>query len=217
MPTMFNSRDADNYEKLMGRWSRRLAPLFIEHAGIARGEEVLEVGCGTRSLTFALAAAAALGGLTAIDYSPIYLAAAQTKAGERSIRFEQGDGCALRFSGRQLRPCIVHAGAPVGSAAPRIDDRRDAPGYAAGRCRRRGILGFAWRDAAPADAVGHCRRARRRRSGGTRPYNVAAGLRAGRAGADVGGSRVHRRRSAVTVDPNGFQRLFRLLGTVRER
>ena len=97
MPTMFNSRDADNYEKLMGRWSRRLAPLFIEHAGIARGEEVLEVGCGTRSLTFALAAAAALGGLTAIDYSPIYLAAAQAKAGGRSIRFEQGDGCALRF------------------------------------------------------------------------------------------------------------------------
>ena len=29
MPTMFNARDADNYEKLMGRWSRRLAPLFI--------------------------------------------------------------------------------------------------------------------------------------------------------------------------------------------
>jgi len=74
-----------------------LAPLFIEHAGIAPGEEVLEVGCGTGSLTFALAAAAALGGLTAIDYSPIYLAAAQAKAGGRSIRFEQGDGCALRF------------------------------------------------------------------------------------------------------------------------
>jgi len=97
MPTMFNARDADNYERLMGRWSRRLAPLFIEHAGIAPGEEVLEVGCGTGSLTFSLAAAAALGGLTAIDYSPIYLAAAQAKAGQRSIRFEQGDGCALRF------------------------------------------------------------------------------------------------------------------------
>src|SRR5262249_35460327 len=66
MPTMFNARDADNYERLMGRWSRRLAPLFIEHAGIAPGEEVLEVGCGTGSLTFALAAAAPLGGLTAV-------------------------------------------------------------------------------------------------------------------------------------------------------
>ena len=30
MPSMFNARDAGNYERLMGRWSRRLAPLFIE-------------------------------------------------------------------------------------------------------------------------------------------------------------------------------------------
>ena len=54
MPSMFNARDAGNYEKLMGRWSRRLAPLFIEHAGIADGENVIEVGCGTGSLTFTL-------------------------------------------------------------------------------------------------------------------------------------------------------------------
>ena len=97
MPTMFNARDADNYERLMGRWSRRLAPLFIEHAGLADGEEVLEIGCGTGSLSFALVEAAALGGLTAIDHSPIYLAAAQAKAGDARIRFEEGDGCALRF------------------------------------------------------------------------------------------------------------------------
>ena len=54
MPSMFNARDAANYERLMGRWSRRLAPLFIEHAGIADGENVIEVGCGTGSLTFTL-------------------------------------------------------------------------------------------------------------------------------------------------------------------
>ena len=52
MPTVYNARDAGNYERLMGRWSRRLAPLFIEHAGNADGEEVLEIGCGTGSLTF---------------------------------------------------------------------------------------------------------------------------------------------------------------------
>ena len=75
MPSMFNARDAGNYEKLMGRWSRRLAPLFIEHAGIADGEEVLEIGCGTGSLTFTLPQKAALAGLTAVDHSEIYLAA----------------------------------------------------------------------------------------------------------------------------------------------
>ena len=97
MPTMFNARDAGNYEKLMGRWSRRLAPLFIEHAGIAAGENVLEIGCGTGSLTFALPQAATIAGLTAIDHSEIYLAAAQAKNHDPRIRFEQGDGCALRF------------------------------------------------------------------------------------------------------------------------
>lgn len=98
MPTMFNARNAGSYEKLMGRWSRRLAPLFIEHAGIAAGENVLEIGCGTGSLTFALAEAAAFDTLTAIDHSEIYLAAAQAKNRDPRIRMEQGDGCALRFA-----------------------------------------------------------------------------------------------------------------------
>lgn len=97
MPTMFNARDAGNYEKLMGRWSRRLAPLFIEHAGNAAGEKVLEIGCGTGSLTFALAATTAFETLTAIDHSEIYLAAAQAKNRDPRIRMDQGDGCSLRF------------------------------------------------------------------------------------------------------------------------
>src|SRR6266576_352232 len=96
MPSMFNARDAGNYEKLMGRWSRRLAPLFMEHAGIADGEEVLEIGCGTGSLTFTLPQAATLAGITAIDHSEIYLAAAQAKNQDPRIRFEHGDGSALR-------------------------------------------------------------------------------------------------------------------------
>src|SRR3981081_1134105 len=97
MPSMFNARDAGNYEKLMGRWSRRLAPLFIAHAGVADGENVIEIGCGTGSLTFALAQAAELASLPAIDHSEIYLAAAQAKNHDARIRLEQGDGCALRF------------------------------------------------------------------------------------------------------------------------
>src|SRR5438477_10895597 len=97
MPSMFNARDAGNYEKLMGRWSRHLAPLFIDHAGIADGEEVLEIGCGTGSLTFTLPQKAALAGLTAIDHSEVYLAAAQAKNHDPRIRLEHGDGSALRF------------------------------------------------------------------------------------------------------------------------
>jgi ubiquinone/menaquinone biosynthesis C-methylase UbiE len=97
MPTVYNARDAGNYERLMGRWSRRLAPLFIEHAGVADGEEVLEIGCGTGSLTLALAEAGGFARLTAIDQSEVYLAAAQAKNRDPRIHLEQGDGCALRF------------------------------------------------------------------------------------------------------------------------
>ena len=98
MPSMFNARDAANYEKLMGRWSRRLAPIFIEHAGIADGDNVIEVGCGTGSLTFALPEAANIASLTAIDHSEVYLAAAQAKNRDPRIHIEHGDGAALRFA-----------------------------------------------------------------------------------------------------------------------
>jgi SAM-dependent methyltransferase len=98
MPSMFVARNAANYERLMGRWSQRLAPIFIEHAGLADGEQILEVGCGTGSLTFALPAAANIAGLTAIDQSEIYLAAAEAKNRDPRIRIEHGDASALRFA-----------------------------------------------------------------------------------------------------------------------
>src|SRR5260370_24804456 len=97
MPSIFNARDADSYEQTMGRWSRRLAPLFIEHAGVAAGERLLEVGCGTGSLTFALAGTVAFGELTAIDYADVYVAAARAKNRDPRIHIEQGDAVALCF------------------------------------------------------------------------------------------------------------------------
>ena len=67
MTSSFNVHDAAGYEQLMGRWSQKLAPLFIEFAGLANGEKILDVGCGTGSLTFALTKAADLGEISAID------------------------------------------------------------------------------------------------------------------------------------------------------
>src|SRR5262249_519712 len=124
MPSMFNARDAGNYERLMGRWSRRLAPLFIEHAGIADGEEVIEIGCGTGSLTFVLAEAAAFKSLTAGDHSPIYLAAAKAKSHDARIRLGQGDGCALGF--RAPPALIIENGFDIAHFRPVHDVNIDA-------------------------------------------------------------------------------------------
>ena len=67
MTSSFNVNDATGYEQLMGRWSQKLAPLFIDFAGVSDGEKILDVGCGTGSLTFALSRAAVLGAIAAID------------------------------------------------------------------------------------------------------------------------------------------------------
>src|SRR5215468_8941464 len=64
----------------------------------SRTAKVLEIGCGTGSLTFALAEAARFARLTAIDQSAVYLAAAQAKNRDPRIHLEQGDGCGLRFA-----------------------------------------------------------------------------------------------------------------------
>jgi ubiquinone/menaquinone biosynthesis C-methylase UbiE len=132
MPSMFNARNAANYERLMGRWSRRLAPLFIAHAGLAAGEEILEVGCGTGSLTFALARAADIAGLVAIDHSPIYLAEAQAKNRDPRIRLEEGDGTALRFDDasfdRALSMLVLPAVLPDAGAAVAEMRRVTRPG-----------------------------------------------------------------------------------------
>jgi SAM-dependent methyltransferase len=108
MPSLFNARDADSYEQMMGRWSRRLAPLFIEHAGAAAGERLLEVGCGTGSLTFTLARTVAFAELTAIDYADVYVAAARAQNRDPRIRIERGDAAALRFPDAHFDRALSH-------------------------------------------------------------------------------------------------------------
>jgi SAM-dependent methyltransferase len=93
----FVSADGDGYELQMGRWSRRLAPLFIEFAGITNSGSVLDVGCGTGNLSFCLARNAAVGRVCGIDLCPQYIEHAKRHNRDGRVRFEVGDACSLRF------------------------------------------------------------------------------------------------------------------------
>ena len=86
----------DLYEPYVGRWSRKLAPRFLEWAGVSARGIVLDVGCGTGALSQAiLERGAAVAG---VDPSPAYARhAARALAHDPRAVFEVGDAQRLRF------------------------------------------------------------------------------------------------------------------------
>lgn len=74
----------DPYERYVGRWSRRVAPLFLAWLDAPAGLRWLDVGCGTGALTAAILDAAAPGGVAAVDPSEGFLAVAAARLGPRA-------------------------------------------------------------------------------------------------------------------------------------
>jgi SAM-dependent methyltransferase len=93
----FVAADGDGYELQMGRWSRRLAPLFIDFAGITGAECILDVGCGTGNLSFDLARNPDIGRVRGLDFSPVYVEHAKRQNTDARLDFQVGDACALPF------------------------------------------------------------------------------------------------------------------------
>lgn len=93
----FIAVDGDGYELQMGRWSRRLAVPFLDFVGTADGERVLDVGCGTGCLAFAVAQRCNIKEVRGVDFSPVYIRHASSNSRDPRISFEIGDACALDF------------------------------------------------------------------------------------------------------------------------
>ena len=102
MASTFTVHDAVGYDQLMGRWSRKLAPAFLEFTGLAAGDKLLDVGCGTGSLTFELAGRAEPKEIHAIDYAPTFVEAARHRNTDPRVKIEQADATALPFTDGQF-------------------------------------------------------------------------------------------------------------------
>jgi SAM-dependent methyltransferase len=129
--SIFMAGDGRGYERLMGRWSRRLAPLFINFAGISEGEHVLDVGCGTGSLALTLAQSPKMRSISAIDFSPIYIEHAKRLNSDPRVQFQVGDACALPFDDGSFDHCaslLVLAFIPQTEKAIREMGRVTRPG-----------------------------------------------------------------------------------------
>jgi SAM-dependent methyltransferase len=65
---------SDAYERFMGRWSRRLAPLLLKLASVDERDSVLDIGSGNGALAFALAEAIPSACVTGVDPAGAYTA-----------------------------------------------------------------------------------------------------------------------------------------------
>jgi SAM-dependent methyltransferase len=86
------------YERFMGRWSSRLAPLLVKFADVRDGDSVLDVGSGTGALAFAIADALPSARITGVDPAAAYVAYAQTRATNDRVRFAVGDAQQLQLA-----------------------------------------------------------------------------------------------------------------------
>jgi ubiquinone/menaquinone biosynthesis C-methylase UbiE len=96
----------------MGRWSRKLASPFLDFAGLAAEERVIEIGCGTGALTFAIPARADIARVEAVDYEPQFVEAARERNTDPRINFQRGDAQQLQFKDaefdRALSMLVLH-------------------------------------------------------------------------------------------------------------
>jgi SAM-dependent methyltransferase len=85
------------YERLMGRWSEKLAPLFLDFAGVPDGGRILDVGCGTGALVDAVARLAVESSIVGIDPSRPFVDYARQRFRHPRFTFDCGDGMALPY------------------------------------------------------------------------------------------------------------------------
>ena len=102
--TPFLATDAEVYEHFMGRWSARLAEPFVDFAGVQPGSKVLDVGCGTGTLSLALAKRGAQ--TVGVDASESYLDGARGLRAHPDLTYEHGDARHLPYSSASFDACV---------------------------------------------------------------------------------------------------------------
>jgi SAM-dependent methyltransferase len=87
----------ETYELFMGRWSARLAPLFLRFVGIEDGQRILDVGCGTGVLTRAALAVGKTITATGVDPVENFISFARQAANDPRADFQVATVEALPF------------------------------------------------------------------------------------------------------------------------
>lgn len=84
-----------DYDAYMGRWSRKIAPLFLDWVGAPDQGDWLDLGCGTGSLSQAILAKASPNSVTGMDASEGFVGHAAATIADPRARFLRGDAQAI--------------------------------------------------------------------------------------------------------------------------
>jgi SAM-dependent methyltransferase len=206
MASGYTATDAAAYERLMGRWSGRLATPFVEFAGLASGDRVLDVGCGTGSLSLALAARPEPAAIVGFDIAEPYVAYAATRSADPRLSFVSGDAVSMKFPTARFDRCysllalnfmlnpsaalgrMVRATRPGGTVAAAVWD------FAGGLVYQR----IFWDSAAALDPAADRARARHYSSPFTGPGELSAAFAA------AGLEHVHDASLTIRIEYAGF-------------
>ena len=86
---------SDAYERYMGRWSRRIAPIFTEWLDVVPQARWIDIGCGTGVLTSTIIATCEPAGVLGVDSSETFLEAARATLSDPRIRIAEYDAQAI--------------------------------------------------------------------------------------------------------------------------
>ena len=75
---------------------------FVEFSGVSDGDRILDVGCGTGSLTGVLADFAGVKSIVGIDLAEVYLESARNRIRDPRVSFKTGDATNLPLADKNF-------------------------------------------------------------------------------------------------------------------
>jgi ubiquinone/menaquinone biosynthesis C-methylase UbiE len=97
----------DSYDLYMGRWSRMVAPRFLDWLALRPGLDWLEIGCGTGALSGAIVRQAQPKSVIAIDSSEGFVKTARANVPDPRADFRTGDAIALALPDRSRDAAVA--------------------------------------------------------------------------------------------------------------
>jgi SAM-dependent methyltransferase len=104
----FHASDGAAYEYWLGRWSRRLADVFLDFVQFPESGELLDVGCGTGPLTFAMTDRWPARSVIGVDLAAPFISYARSRRSGDRPTFETGDACALTYEDGRFAAVAAH-------------------------------------------------------------------------------------------------------------